>query len=47
MLSPLQGKKVKYSVEVHEVREKKAPDPKMRTSLNPYKLKAWRFKEES
>jgi trigger factor len=25
---PLQGKKVKYSVEVHEVREKKAPDPK-------------------
>ena len=24
---PLQGKKVKYSVEVHEVREKKAPDP--------------------
>ena len=25
---PLQGKNVKYSVEVHEVREKKAPDPK-------------------
>jgi trigger factor len=37
-LAPLAGKKVIYSVEVHEVREKKAPDPESEDFLKSFNV---------
>jgi trigger factor len=39
-LAPLAGKKVIYSVEVHEVREKKAPDPDNEDFLKSFKVES-------
>ena len=37
-LAPLAGKKVNYSIEVHEVREKKAPDPESEDFLKSFNV---------
>jgi trigger factor len=45
-LAPLAGKKVNYSIEVHEVREKKAPDADNEDFIKSFKVESLEELEE-